>query len=130
MLRLVLTLPIVALAWLKDEGVSGYADQVAVYRLTEIAGAAFDARATISFPERGGLRGDGPCNSYTAKQTVPYPWFRVEALAATRRACPDLAAETAFFEALTSMTLVEVAGDLLILTNDTGGEMLFRAVAD
>ncbi|MCP3969788.1 MAG: META domain-containing protein [Rhodobacteraceae bacterium] len=130
MLRLVLTLPILLSACLKDESVSGYADPGAVYRLGELSGAEFTARATISFPGAGEVRGQGPCNSYSARQTVPYPWIRIEALAATRRACPELVDEAAFFGALEAMTLAEVAGGVLILSNDEGAEMVFRAAQD
>jgi heat shock protein HslJ len=42
-------------------------------------------------------------------------------------ACPDLAAEAQFFDALSTMTLVEVLGRTLILTDDNGREMLFQA---
>lgn len=127
MLRLFLTLPILLTACLKDEGVSGYADRGAVYRLTELNGAPFPARATIGFPGPGEVRGAAPCNSFRARQTAPLPWFRLEDLAATERGCADLPAEAAFFEALRSMTLAEVSGDVLLLSNDAGGEMVFSA---
>ncbi len=42
-------------------------------------------------------------------------------------ACPELAAETAFRQALRDMTLAEVSGDVLIPSNDQGHEMLFTA---
>ncbi len=128
MLRLFLTLPIFLSAWLKDETVSGYAQ--AVYRLETLNGAAFAARATIGFPRAGVIEGEAPCNRYSARQTAPYPWFGVEAIVATQRACPDLGSETAFFAALRSMTLAEAVGDTLVLSNDAGGEMVFRADQD
>jgi heat shock protein HslJ len=56
---------------------------------------------------------------------APYPWFEAGDIAVTRRACPDLAAETAFFDALADMTLAEVAGDALILSTPDGREMVF-----
>jgi len=127
MLRLVLTLPIVLTACLKDESVSGFVDSSAVYRLEEVDGQVFGAMATLTFPEFGMLQGQAPCNAYSAQQTVPYPWFRAEALVSTKRACPDMATETAFFSGLQAMTLVEVNGSVLILSNDDGAEMVFRA---
>ena len=45
----------------------------------------------------------------------------------TRRACPELPEETAFFKALEQMTLAEVVGETLILSNTEGGEMVFEA---
>ncbi len=109
-----------------DETISGYADKEAVYRLEELAGEAFEPRATIAFPEEGSARGDAPCNAWSATQSAPYPWFELGPIAATKRACSDLAAEAMFFEALGSMTLVEVQGDVLILSGDTDVTMVFR----
>ncbi|KCV82173.1 hypothetical protein ATO10_07282 [Actibacterium atlanticum] len=110
-----------------DETISGYADPAATYVLEQINGTAFKARATIQFPEEGRISGEAPCNIYSGSQTAPYPWFAPGPMMSTKRACPDLAAESLYFEALSEMTLAEVSGNLLILTNDSGNEMLFRA---
>ena len=110
-----------------DETVSGYADAEAIYRLVEIDGAAFAARATISFPEEGVARGEAPCNTWSATQSAPYPWIDLDAYAVTRRACPELREEGMFLAALAEMTLAEVQGPVLILSNDEGREMVFRA---
>ena len=109
-----------------DETISGYADRSAIYALTEIDGAVFGATATISFPEEGHIAGSGPCNRYSGTQSAPYPWFEPGPLASTRWACPDLEAERAFFDALSAMTLAEVNGDVLILSDEAGREMVFR----
>lgn len=110
----------------EDETVSGYSAADIVWQLAELDGAPFKARATMEFPEEGKITGDAPCNRYFGGQTAPYPWFRAEKIGATRMACPDLDLETKFLEALQSMTLAEVAGDTLLLSNDAGREMLFR----
>ena len=109
-----------------DETISGYADPDATYRLVELGGEPFPARATIRFPEEGRLEGDAPCNRWFAKQNVPYPWFEAGSIGATKRGCADLALETAFFEALGAMTLVEVQGPVLILSDDDGRSMVFQ----
>ena len=96
-----------------------------MYALSELNGAAFPARATIGFPEEGKVVGDGPCNGYSAAQSAPYPWIALGPVAATKRACPDLEAEVAFFEALSRMTLIEVSGSALILSNDDGESLVF-----
>jgi heat shock protein HslJ len=44
-------------------------------------------------------------------------------------ACPDIAAEDAFFAALDVMSQSEVSGNTLRLANDEGEEMVFRAEA-
>jgi len=113
-------------ACLKDETISGYADPAAIYRLTELNGRPFTARATIGFAEPGTVAGEAACNRYSANQAAPYPWISIGPIAATKRACPDLAQEAAFFAALASATLAEVAGDTLILSDEVGGQMVFR----
>lgn len=126
-MRLVLALTLLALPACTDETISGYADPDATYRLTEVGGAAFPAAATISFPEEGTVRGNAPCNAYTAIQTVPYPWFALGPIAVTRRACPELDAETRFLATLQTMAFAEVQGPVLILSADDGTEMIFDA---
>lgn len=116
-----------ALGLCPDETISGYSDTSVTWRLTELDGTPFTAPATVAFPEEGEVTGKGPCNAFTAAQTLPYPWIAIEGIAATRRACPDLDAETAYFAALEAMTLVEVGGDVLILSTTEGRQMAFVA---
>lgn len=119
-----------ALAFLpscKDETLTGYVQGANAFALEEVNGQPFPARATIDLSQEGRISGQAPCNSYFAAQTAPYPWFEVTAIGASKRACPDLAAEGAFFKALSSMTLSEISGPVLILTNEAGGKMVFRA---
>ena len=133
-MRKLLALLIIALAAFifvkasgKDETISGYATPGVTWTLTELGGAPFPARATLTFPEQGQIAGKAPCNSYSATQSAPYPWFEVGPVAATKRACPDLPAEAAFFDALARVTLAEVAGEVLILSTEDGFEMVFQA---
>lgn len=110
-----------------DETISGFAKTDTTYVLTSLNGTAFVTRATINFPQEGMIAGAAPCNSYSAAQTAPYPWFAVGPIAATRMACAELAAETDFFEALAAMSIAEVNGPILLLSNITGAEMVFQA---
>lgn len=126
-MRLLSLILVLGLLGCADETISGYADPNATYRLVEIDNAPFKPRATIAFREEGRASGAAPCNMWSATQSVPYPWFELGPIAATRRACPDLDAEAKFFDALGQMTLVEVQGPVLILTNDDGREMVFEA---
>ncbi|SPF78600.1 hypothetical protein ALP8811_02529 [Aliiroseovarius pelagivivens] len=112
----------------KDETISGYANTNTSWKLVELDGASFPAKATISFPEKGRIAGQAPCNSYSGTQSAPYPWFETGPIAATKRACPDLTAEAEFFEALGQMRLAEVSGDTLILSNEDGREMVFTSL--
>jgi heat shock protein HslJ len=125
-----LTLPVLLAAYLRDETVSGYALRDTDYMLSEIDGAAPPARATIAFPGRGRITGEGPCNRYAAVQTAPYPWFVLDELSSTKRACAELEFEHTYLTALGEMTLAEAMGPVLILSNDAGREMVFRADQD
>ena len=123
-MRLILLLSLFTVGC-SDETISGYADRKAVYRLTEIGGEPFPAKATISFPEEGRAVGQGPCNAWSAEQSVPYPWIDLGPIVATRRACPDLEAEAKFFEELAGVSLAELSGEVLLLSGEV--EMVFRA---
>ena len=79
-----------------DETVGAYGGAGITWVLRELDTTEFTARATMEFPAEGRMSGSAPCNSYTAEMSVPYPWFEAGPIAATRRACPDLDAETAF----------------------------------
>ncbi len=110
-----------------DETVAHYGGAGQNWTLTEIDGAPFQATATLSFPEPGRIAGTGPCNGYSAEMTVPYPWFEATGIIATRAACPDMAAETVFMSALAAARFSEILNDTLILSNDSGAEMVFSA---
>lgn len=126
-MRLICILLLSVLGYCKDETVSGYAPAGVTWHLQAINGTPFPARATLTFPQEGRIAGDAPCNSYFAAQTVPYPWFKTGPIGATKRACPELDAEIRYLQGLAEMTLSEVAGDTLILSNEDGAQMLFRA---
>lgn len=106
---------------------SGYADAAKVFRLVEFDGKKADFRADITFPRQGVIAGHGPCNSFGASQTAPYPWFKAGPIAATRRACADAKIEQAFFDALSEMSLAEFSGPVLILESENGRRMVFQA---
>lgn len=110
-----------------DETVTKYLQGSETFVLQSINGAPFKAAASIHLGEAGKVSGQAPCNSYFAEQSAPYPWFELGPIAATKRACPDLDAEQAFFDALAMASLVEVSGPILILSNDQDLEMVFQA---
>ena len=110
-----------------DETVRAYGAGDKTWHLVELDGKPFDARATLTFPETGKIAGQAPCNAYSAPMTVPYPWCAAGHIAATRRACPDLASETAFLDALTEVTISDVLGDTMILSDDSGERLVFKA---
>ena len=125
MLKLFLAAPLALAACTQDQTASAFIDKDAIYQLAELDGRPFGARATISFPEAGVISGQAPCNSYSAQQDAPYPWFDIGVMRSTRRACENMRAEQHFLGALGSMTLIEANGDIVILRNDAKREMIF-----
>ena len=129
MTRLILTLPLMALFQCdKDETVAAYGAADQTWVLREIDGRPYEASALLRFPEEGRIAGNAPCNSYDGTLNAPYPWFEVQNLNATRAACAELEAEGFYFAALMAMTQSEVSGNVLILRNEDGHEMVFTAV--
>lgn len=123
-----LTLLLAALsACRKDETLRAYGGGDRTWALKILNDSPFPATATLTFPKAGEIAGQGPCNRYFAAMTVPYPWFDVGVIGSTRMACPDHEAETAFLQALEAATLSEVLGDVMILSNTEGLEMVFNA---
>ncbi len=128
MIRLAISLSMLAgLFSCADETLTGYGAAETRWVLQEVDGTPFEARAVLEFPEEGALRGEAPCNTFQGAQSAPYPWFKAENVAVTRRACPELEAETVFLSALSEMTLAEVGQGTLLLSNDAGRKMVFEA---
>ncbi len=128
MLRLTLVLPLMALFQCdRDETVAAYGASDRSWVLQEIDGQPFETSALLQFPEEGKIAGNAPCNSYNGTLNAPYPWFEIKDLAATRATCAALEAEGMYFAALLAMTQSEVSGDVLILRNEDGHEMVFKA---
>jgi heat shock protein HslJ len=110
----------------QDETVAGYGAADKIWVLTELNGIPFAATATLTFPDRGRIAGQAPCNGYTAEMSVPYPWFEINALVTTRKSCPDLAYEAMYLAQLSRMSLSEILGDVLLLSTPDGEEMVFK----
>lgn len=117
----------VLLAACGDETVSAFSENDE-YQLISINDVPFNAKATLDISVSGNVSGSGPCNRYNASQTAPYPWFDLGPIASTKRACDELSKEAQFFISLETMTIVEVAGKTLILSNDDKDEMVFQAL--
>lgn len=110
-----------------DETLHAYGAADRIWRLSEMNGAPFDGDVTISFPRAGVVMGQGPCNRYNGALTLPYPWFGIGPLAATRMACPDLPLETAYFATLESVTISEVREHSLILSTEDEVVLVFTS---
>jgi heat shock protein HslJ len=123
-----LMLPLIISSCSADETLAGHGGgDGRTWELVEIDGVAFPASATIIFGAKGQVAGRAPCNGYGATQNAPYPWFGLTNIISTQIACSDIDAETDFFSALTTMTLSEVSGPVLVLSDDNGRSMVFRA---
>lgn len=110
----------------KDETLAAFAGDAGDFALISIDSLPFEGRATINISEAGRISGQAPCNRYFATQTAPYPWFELGPIGATRMACPALDLEQTYFDALVKMTLAEISGGTLILSNDAGLRMIFQ----
>ena len=110
-----------------DETVSGYVDPDLTFALETLDGTAFAGSATIGFPSEGKVVGAAPCNRWSASQSAPYPWVAIREIISTRATCPDQVSEDAFFAALREMNQIEAVGKVVILANEAGRQMVFRA---
>ncbi len=110
----------------KDETISGYVSPHAVWVLQTLNGDAVDATVTIAFPEEGRVFGNAPCNSYSATQKAPLPWFELGPILSTKKACPELALEVRYFDVLAQTNSAEVLSDTLILEGPAGALVYLR----
>ncbi len=128
MLRVIFAIGSLALtACSADETVRGYGGADRVWALNDLEGDAFDTPATLEFPASGRIVGLTPCARYAAQMVAPYPWFEVRNIELSKATCPGTRRDRDFIAALTAMTQSEIAGDLLILRNEQGREMVFKA---
>ena len=118
--------PLLALAACQIETISSHAKPDEVFVLTRFNDMPMAERITLQFPERFRIAGQGPCNRYFAEQPEPLPWFDLGPIGATRRACPALDLEQRYFAALDAVQFAERAGDVVLLTNESGLELVFR----
>jgi heat shock protein HslJ len=114
-----------AMAGCADEGVSGYAAE-GPWRLTEVSGRSTVPPATLTFPGRGRVEGMLPCNAFSARQAAPYPWFELSDIRVGGAVCDARQEERQILAALSSATLVEALGGVLILSDDSGPLLVFR----
>ncbi|MEM8789917.1 MAG: META domain-containing protein [Pseudomonadota bacterium] len=98
-----------------------------LWTLKDLNGAPAGFSASLRFGSGGSVSGTAPCNSFSARQTAPLPWFEIADLTATQRGCPLARDEAAFFQALRAMDFAEVADNSLLLSNDQGQTLFFQA---
>ena len=126
MIRALLLLPLLATCP-GDETLTAYGASQKTWVLTEVNGSPAPATLQLTFPEPGMLVGTAPCNTFRAAVTAPYPWFAIGPILSTRRSCPQLANEAAFFKLLAAMELAETLGDTMLLSNSAGSVLVFTS---
>ncbi len=86
------------------------------WQLIRLDGQPFAARATLRIGAQDAFDGQTPCNSYGGGWTGGGGAFAAGPIRATRRACPELAAEQSYLAALSRITAYDIADDLLTLS--------------
>lgn len=99
------------------------------WHLVGLEGQDVDWRATLRF-DGDKVGGKAPCNSWFGRSGATLPEVRIEAIGATRMACPDLKAESAYFEALQAMQRAELDQGHLYLIGPEGRIMEFARTPD
>ena len=95
------------------------------WKLVGFSEGAVPPRVTMDLREPGRAAGQGPCNRWFGEVQGSFPEFRLPMVASTQMACPDLAAEAAFHQALGRVTAAELAGGQLLLTGPKGLRLTF-----
>jgi heat shock protein HslJ len=100
------------------------------WHLVGIEGQRAPAPLTLILSEDGTVGGQAPCNRWFARNGAALPALSLDGIGATEMACPELAIEAAYFEALTAMQRVEQAQTHLFLIGAEGRVLEFSARPD
>ena len=95
------------------------------WQLIALEGQPVTWTASLALTADGKVSGQAPCNRYFGTNGATLPDLSLGALGATKMACPDLAAEAVFFEALGAMTRAELDQGHLFLIGPEGRVMEF-----
>lgn len=94
------------------------------WHLVGLEGQTVGWTASLKF-DGDAVSGKAPCNSWGAQNAAALPAVSIAAIRATRMACPDLKAESVFFQALQAMQRAEVDQGHLYLIGPEGRVMEF-----
>lgn len=124
-MRALLLIPLILAACVQAEE----KDDPYYWKLVAIDGQPFAARATLAIEDDRAF-GQAPCNRWSGEvQREPFPEWRIRKVVATKMACDDLAAESAFFAAMAAMTHSSVGLGYLELVDQKGRVMEFVPLA-
>lgn len=110
------------------ETVTQYGGAAYEWKLSEIDGSAVGYDAQLAFTPDGSVHGEGPCNGFSGRQSKPYPWVSIQIDFVEELYCSGIDNEEAFLNALTEMTLIEVSGPNMVMSNDAGRQMAFSGI--
>jgi heat shock protein HslJ len=95
------------------------------WRLLAIDGKPVDVRTTLLVGDDNQISGQAACNRYSVTNRTALPALQLGPIRATRMACPRLAEEQAYFDALSRMTALKSDAGTLILMDPAGRRMEF-----
>ena len=99
------------------------------WHLVGLEGQEIGWTASLRF-EGDKVAGKAPCNRWFGTNAAALPTVAIVGIGATKMACPDLAAESAYFEALQAMQRAELDQDHLFLIGPEGRIMEFAKGED
>lgn len=94
------------------------------WRLVSVDDVRLGVVVTLNLADPVRVTGQGPCNRYVADLTQDGTRFTLGEIAATRRTCPDLAKEAAYFAALQAVDNAEKTAGHLRLSGG-GHDLIF-----
>ena len=109
---------VILVACASDETVAGFTGTERTWKVTG------DSGLSLRFQSGGRVKGSTPCGDFAGELTAPYPWFDLLVLKTPAPPCNVDVLQ------LTTMTQSEVSGDTLLLSNDSGISLEFRAVQE
>ena len=89
------------------------------WHLVGLEGQAVDWDASLRF-DGDKVTGKAQCNRFFGTNTATLPALDIGGIGATKMACPDLAAESAYFESLQAMQRIELDQGHLFLIGAEG----------
>ncbi|KMW59069.1 hypothetical protein AIOL_004050 [Candidatus Rhodobacter oscarellae] len=122
---------ILPLIWLTfcqtDETLAAYAGRDRVFRLAEMQDRPVDEAVTLRFPARKTLELRTTCGQMAGRITAPLPWFALSLERGKDQDCDARALHDNLYNLINGMHLAEIAGDTILLQDDHGATLLFRA---
>ncbi|UXX84478.1 META domain-containing protein [Roseovarius pelagicus] len=108
----------------KDETVTAYGG-MGSWQLSKVSNTQVQQNIVLQLGAHGDVSVITPCTVMTARQIAPYPWFQLDDVREYSRNCPPTSVDTRAVSTIRRATLVEVVGDVLILSTDNDFDLEF-----